>query len=127
MEEVRLLELSVDTSNQSVAQIGELCPNLVQLKLNDSVLQSIRDLGTAVRGLQVLWLARCGLKDVDGIGVLENLKELYLAFNNIDDIAPLSLHENLEVCSCVSLRASESESESDTDRDSAQRSSPTSW
>lgn len=95
---VTFLELSVNTSDQSVAQIGELCPALTQLKLNDSFLQSIRDLGTAVRNLQVLWLSRCGVTDLDGISVLEQLTELYLSFNNIDDITPLSLHEHLEVC-----------------------------
>jgi hypothetical protein len=47
------LELTVDTTDQSVARIGEFCPALRELKLNDSVLQSIRDLGTGVRNLQV--------------------------------------------------------------------------
>ena len=91
------LELTVDTTDQSVARIGEFCPNLRQLKLNDSVLQSIRDLGTGVRHLQVLWLSRCGVSDLDGIGILDNLRELYLSFNNIADVAPLSMHEHLEV------------------------------
>jgi hypothetical protein len=95
------LELTVDTTDQSVARVGEYCPNLRELKLNDSVLQSIRDLGTSVRNLQVLWLARCGVADLDGIGILDNLKELYLSFNNIEDIGPLSMHEHLEVGPCL--------------------------
>lgn len=101
LSQVTFLELSVNTADQSVAQIGELCPNLLQLKLNDSYLQSIRDLGTAIRNLQVLWLSRCGVTDLDGISVLEHLTELYLSFNNVEDITPLSLHEHLEVSSCV--------------------------
>jgi Leucine-rich repeat (LRR) protein len=112
LADVTHLELTVDTTDQSVARIGEFCPNLTQLKLNDSVVQSIRDLGTGVRHLQVLWLSRCGVTDLDGIGILDNLRELYLSFNNIADVAPLSMHEHLEVtlapsaavgrvCACV--------------------------
>lgn len=33
-----------------------------------------RDLGTSLGRLQVLWLARCGLTDLDGIGSFRALK-----------------------------------------------------
>lgn len=33
-----------------------------------------RDLGTSLGHLQVLWLARCGLTDLDGIGSFLALK-----------------------------------------------------
>lgn len=33
-----------------------------------------RDLGTSLSHLQVLWLARCGLTDLDGIGSFPVLK-----------------------------------------------------
>ncbi len=102
---VTFLELSVNTADQSVAQVGELCPNLMQLKLNNSFLQSIRDLGTAVRNLQVLWLSRCGVSDLDGISVLDGLTELYLSFNTVEDITPLSLHDHLEVSMMTAVGA----------------------
>ena len=44
----------------------------------------------------VLWLNRCSLMEVEGIAALPNLKELYLAFNEIEDISALSALEKLE-------------------------------
>uniref|UniRef100_A0A8C2S4B4 Leucine rich repeat containing 56 n=1 Tax=Capra hircus TaxID=9925 RepID=A0A8C2S4B4_CAPHI len=72
-------------------------PNLSQLKLNGSCLGSLRDLGTSLGRLQVLWLARCGLADLDGISSFPALKELYVSYNNIWDLSPLCLLEQLEV------------------------------
>nr|XP_035119825.2 leucine-rich repeat-containing protein 56 isoform X6 [Callithrix jacchus] len=46
---------------------------------------------------QVLWLARCGLTDLDGIAALPALKELYASYNNISDLSPLCLLEQLEL------------------------------
>jgi len=42
-------------------------------------------------------MARCGLKELDGISLLLSLKELYLAFNDIEDLGPLSGLEFLQV------------------------------
>jgi len=39
--------------------LGERMPNLQQLKLSGSALPSIRELGTSLCNLQVLWLCRC--------------------------------------------------------------------
>jgi len=87
----------VDTTDQAVNRLGELCPNLRELKLNDSQLCSFRDLGTSLRNLRILWLSRSGITDLDGISVLERLEELYVSFNDIDDLTPLSLHDTLAV------------------------------
>ncbi|XP_051885616.1 leucine-rich repeat-containing protein 56 [Pristis pectinata] len=56
-----------------------------------------RDLGTSLTNLQVLWMARCGLTDLDGISSFCSLKELYLAYNSISDVSPVSMLEHLEV------------------------------
>ncbi|KAF4010065.1 hypothetical protein G4228_001286 [Cervus hanglu yarkandensis] len=61
----------------------------------EAVLQT--DLGTSLGHLQVLWLARCGLADLDGISSFPALKELYLSYNDIWDLSPLCLLEQLEV------------------------------
>ncbi|XP_058293069.1 leucine-rich repeat-containing protein 56 isoform X3 [Hylobates moloch] len=71
---VRALEMCVDTREGSLGNFGVHLPNLDQLKLNGSHLGSLRDLGTALGHLQVLWLARCGLADLDGIASLPALK-----------------------------------------------------
>ena len=42
-------------------------------------------------------MARCRLTDVDGIGSMTSLRELYLAHNEITDITDLGLLEHLEV------------------------------
>ncbi|XP_012979188.1 leucine-rich repeat-containing protein 56 isoform X2 [Mesocricetus auratus] len=94
---VRVLEMCVDTRKNSLGNFGVHLPNLIHLKLNHSCLGSLRDLGTSLGHLQVLWLARCGLTDLDGIGSFLALKELYVSYNNISDLSPLCLLEQLEV------------------------------
>ena len=41
---------------------------------------------------------------VDGIGALAGLQELYLAFNELRDVGPLALHENLQILDLDSNR-----------------------
>ncbi|KAM5248537.1 leucine-rich repeat-containing protein 56 [Ctenodactylus gundi] len=94
---VQMLELCVNTRENSLGNFGVHLPNLSQLKLNGSCLDSLRDLGTSLGHLQVLWLARCGLTDLDGIGSFPALKELYVSYNNISALSPLCLLEQLEV------------------------------
>ncbi|XP_014651313.1 PREDICTED: leucine-rich repeat-containing protein 56 isoform X1 [Ceratotherium simum simum] len=94
---VSILEMRVDTRENSLGNFGVHLPNLSQLKLNGSHLGSVRDLGTSLGRLQVLWLARCGLTDVDGIGSFPALKELYVSYNDVSDLSPLCLLEQLEV------------------------------
>ncbi|KAM6159440.1 leucine-rich repeat-containing protein 56 [Rhynchocyon petersi] len=94
---VTVLEMCVDTYKNSLGNFGAHLPRLSQLKLNGSRLASVRDLGTSLGHLQVLWLARCGLPDLDGIGSFPALKELYVSYNNVSDLSPLCLLEQLEV------------------------------
>ncbi|KAF6104587.1 leucine rich repeat containing 56 [Phyllostomus discolor] len=94
---VTVLEMCVDTREHSLGNFGLHLPNLSQLKLNDSRLGSVRDLGTSLGHLQVLWLARCGLADLDGIGCFPALQELYASYNDLSDLSPLCLLEQLEV------------------------------
>nr|KAF6398491.1 leucine rich repeat containing 56 [Molossus molossus] len=102
---VSMLEMCVDTREHSLGSFGVHLPNLSQLKLNDSRLGSVRDLGTSLGRLQVLWLARCGLTDLDGIGSFLALKELYVSYNHIADLSPLCLLDQLEVPQGYNYRA----------------------
>ncbi len=85
----------IDTQKQSVEALGELLPSLTQLRFDQSILHSFRDLGTSLVGLHVLWLEFCCIKDLDGIGALMGLRELHLKGNAVSDMSPLSMHEEL--------------------------------
>ncbi|KAK2867515.1 hypothetical protein Q8A67_025632 [Cirrhinus molitorella] len=97
LQEVTSLEMCVDTRQDTLDNFGIYLPKLTQLKMNNSLISSVRDLGSGLSHLQVLNLARCGLTDLEGISALSSLKELYVAFNSISDLSPVSLLEDLEL------------------------------
>ncbi|XP_037995508.1 leucine-rich repeat-containing protein 56 isoform X2 [Motacilla alba alba] len=97
LQQVKALEMRVDTREISLGNFGVHLPNLRELKLNNSLLVSVRDLGTSLSHLRVLWMARCGLSDLDGISSCSSLIELYIAYNNISDLSQLTWLDHLEV------------------------------
>nr|XP_005988056.1 PREDICTED: leucine-rich repeat-containing protein 56 isoform X2 [Latimeria chalumnae] len=97
LRHVKTLEMCVDTRENSLGNFGAYLPNLIQLKLNNSLIVSVRDLGTTLSHLQVLWMARCGLPDLDGIPSFCSLRELYLAYNDISDLSQVSMLDHLEI------------------------------
>ncbi|XP_068049925.1 leucine-rich repeat-containing protein 56 isoform X2 [Anomalospiza imberbis] len=97
LQQVKALEMRVDTREISLGNFGVHLPNLRELKLNNSLLVSVRDLGTSLSHVCVLWMARCGLSDLDGISSCSSLKELYIAYNNISDLSQLTWLDHLEV------------------------------
>ncbi|CAH2325318.1 leucine-rich repeat-containing 56 isoform X1 [Pelobates cultripes] len=97
LTEVRTLQICLNTGEHSLGNFGSYMPNLRQLKLNNSLILSVRDLGTSLSHLEVLWMVRCGITDLDGIASLCALKELYLAFNNLNDLSQVSMLEHLEI------------------------------
>ena len=90
-------EVAVDTSESGAGIIGDVMTRLLELRLSDSILSTFRDLGTGLRNLRVLFVSRCGITNVDGITGLPSLTELYLAFNSVEDVSPLAMHDTLEV------------------------------
>ncbi|XJO77046.1 hypothetical protein BDV3_001687 [Batrachochytrium dendrobatidis] len=94
---VKFLEIQVDSRSIGLGQLGKFVPNIEQLKLNNSHVECIRDLGTGFTNLRVLWMPRCELAFIDGIGSLRSLKELYLAYNRITDISSIGMLEELEI------------------------------
>lgn len=99
LEKVDFLELQVDaiSGNQGVEGLGEMLPNLRQLRLNQSAIPSLRDLGTGLSRLRVLWLCRSSLQDLGGITAMPVLEELYISFNDVQELGPLCTHESLQV------------------------------
>ncbi|KAM9278142.1 leucine-rich repeat-containing protein 56 [Morus bassanus] len=97
LQQVKALEMRVDTRENSLGNFGAYLPNLRELKLNNSLLVSVRDLGTTLSHLHILWMACCGLSDLDGISSCSSLKELYIAYNNISDLSQLTWLDHLTV------------------------------
>ena len=61
------IELKVDTRLHNLQVTGEILTSLEHLKLNDSIFSSFRDIGTSFKNVRFLYLARCELKEVQGI------------------------------------------------------------
>ena len=97
LKDIRFLQMTVDTSEQTLGDLGVRLPNIEQLRLSNSNITTLRDLGTALGKLRVMWLARSGLQELEGIGAFGMLAELYVAFNGISDISPLTDMEQLQV------------------------------
>jgi hypothetical protein len=92
------LEAKADTRESSLSALGDLFPHLQKLRLNNSIIPSVRDIGCTLNGLTFLSLARCNLTSLDGIGTISrNLEELYLAFNQLTDVCDLMGLEKLKV------------------------------
>uniref|UniRef100_A0A672TKK5 Leucine rich repeat containing 56 n=2 Tax=Strigops habroptila TaxID=2489341 RepID=A0A672TKK5_STRHB len=89
--------MRVDTTENSLGNFGAYLPNLRELKLNNSLLVSVRDLGTTLSHLYILWMTHCGLPDLDGISSCNSLRELYIAYNNISELSQLPWLDHLEV------------------------------
>ena len=91
------IELRVDTNFHNLQVTGEILSSLESLRMSDSIIGSFRDLGTSFKSLRVLYLARCGLKECQGIQAFERLEELYLGFNYISDMFDIGFCEYLLV------------------------------
>ncbi|KAJ3597194.1 hypothetical protein NHX12_003594 [Muraenolepis orangiensis] len=97
LSQITSLEICIDTRQCTLGNIGAYLPRLVELKLNNSTMVSVRDLGSTLAHLQVLWLSRCGLRDLDGIIPFTHLQELYMAYNGVSDLSQLSMLDQLQV------------------------------
>ncbi len=53
---------------------GRYLPSLRELRLTSSVVPCLRDLGTSLSSVAVLWMVQCRLKDLDGPGALNGLR-----------------------------------------------------
>ncbi|XP_030587977.1 leucine-rich repeat-containing protein 56 isoform X2 [Archocentrus centrarchus] len=97
LSNVTSLEISVDTQEKTLGNFGVYLPRLVQLKMNNSRILSVRDLGTTISHLQVLWMSRCCLHDLDGISTFSAVTELYLSYNNVSDLSQVGMLDNLQL------------------------------
>ena len=94
---VTTLTLKIDTSYQSLLDIGDLMKRLDHLILDGSKISSVRDLGVGLKYLSSLSVNDCGLNELDGIGMLTSLTQLSARDNDLEDVTALALHETIEV------------------------------
>lgn len=97
LAEATAVQMTLDTKANSVAFLGDRMPLLAELRLSNSVIGSLRDLGAALRHLAVLWVGRCELTSLEGLTGMPALRELYAPFNDVADLEPLQGLDGLEV------------------------------
>ncbi|XP_042083354.1 leucine-rich repeat-containing protein 56 isoform X2 [Haplochromis burtoni] len=96
LSNVTSLEICVDTQENTLGNFGVYLPGLVQLKMNNSRILSVRDLGTTISQLQELYLSYNNVSDLSQVGMLENLQLLDLEGNDVDDLVQV---QYLSLCS----------------------------
>ncbi len=97
LAQVTKAEMRVDLSFNSLQYAGDVLKNLRQLKLNGSIINSLRDIGNSFKNLEILWISKCGMKDLAGLSCFPKLKELYAPYNHITDLSHIIMHDNLQV------------------------------
>ena len=91
------IELELNSTETSLQVVGEHCPNITELKLKASYVQSLRDIGTSFKNLRILKALKVGLDDLEGITSFPQITELYLAFNPISVLSALIYCDTLEI------------------------------
>lgn len=100
------IHLQVDLSNSHLTHVGEILISLLHLNLNDSIVPSVWSLGTQFRNIQVLWIARSEVKELSGLCALDNLRELYCSYNEIERLVDFVYLDKLEVLDLEANRIS---------------------
>ena len=77
-------------------QFGQRLTNLKFLKLNDSFIQSIEDLGSNFKNLKILQINNCKLKDLSGIICFEQLEIFEAKNNEISDLIELEMSSSIK-------------------------------
>ena len=96
LQSVTELAAVVDTKRSSLGHFGTSLPNLFSLTLTGSTIPTMRDLGTSLSSLRVLYMGSCQLADLRGVASLSSLEELYLPENAIVQCSPISMLEHLK-------------------------------
>ena len=91
------LSLKIDKNFNMLNDIGYRLPNLLELNLSNSDLESIMDIGTTFKKLEKLNVSNCGLGDLNGIICFQNLKELIASKNKINDLIYIEMCEEIKI------------------------------
>lgn len=66
IKQMKKLSIKINSDFGLLNQFGEQLTNLKELKLNNSVLNSISDVGSSFKNLVILNVTNCGIKDLSG-------------------------------------------------------------
>ena len=91
LKNLRKLSIKVSGSYGLLNQFGQRLTELIYLKLNNSFIQNINDLGTNFNNLKILQINDCKLKDLSGIICFEHLEVLEAKNNQISDLIELEM------------------------------------
>ena len=91
------ISLKIDKNFNMMNDIGYRLPNLIELNLQGSDIESIMDIGTSFNKLEKLNVSGCGLTDLSGIICFQNLKELNASNNKITDLIDIEMCEELKI------------------------------
>ena len=90
------LSIKINGSYGLLNQFGQRLTNLIYLKLNNSFIPSINDLGTNFSNLKIIQMNDCKLKDLGGIICFQHLEVFEAKNNQISDLIELEM--------CMSLK-----------------------
>lgn len=90
------LTIRINGSYGLLNQFGQRLTNLKFLKLNDSFIQSIEDLGSNFKNLKILQINNCKLKDLSGIICFEQLEIFEAKNNEISDLIELEMSSSIK-------------------------------
>jgi Leucine-rich repeat (LRR) protein len=90
------LSIKINGSYGLLNQFGQRLTNLIYLKLNNSFIQSINDLGTNFTNLKIIQMNDCKLKDLGGLICFQHLEVFEAKNNQISDLIELEM--------CISLK-----------------------
>jgi Leucine-rich repeat (LRR) protein len=91
IQNLKKLRIRINGSYGLLNQFGQRLINLQFLKLNDSFIQSIDDLGSNFSNLKILQINNCKLKDLSGIICFEQLEIFETKNNEISDLIELEM------------------------------------
>jgi len=95
IQNLRKLNIKINGSYGLLNQFGQRLINLKFLKLNDSFIQSIDDLGSNFKNLKILQINNCKLKDLSGLICFEQLEIFEAKNNEISDLIELEMCNSL--------------------------------
>ena len=96
LQNLNKLTIKINGSYGLLNQFGQRLSNLIYLKLNNSLIQGINDLGTNFKNLKIIQMNNCKLKDLGGLICFEHL-EVFEAKNNL-------ISDLIELEMCMSLK-----------------------